>query len=300
MSLTAPPSPEPANAASAERHPSERVFIDPDHVPALYADQARVNRRSGALLSAKVEGLHVGELIADLVSAVIPEPVPGSAVIADIGCGSGRPTKTLARRFALVRFLALDASAEMLTAARAHLEDQQVGVRSVAYLRADFHHLPLAGGSCHAAVAAFCLYHSPDPAKAIAEIARCLVPGGAAVLVTKSADSYHELDELVAATGLDPEAIHRPSLYEAAHSGILENLTATALTVDAVLHDRHIFRFRNAHHLAEYLTTVPKYQFPQSIGASPEDIAEELRLRRGDSPITTSSTITCITARRTP
>ena len=117
----------------------------------------------------------------------------------------------------------------MLTAARAHLREH-LGIEAdrVSYLRADFHHLPLTDAAYHAAVAVFCLYHSPHPARAIAEIARCLIPGGVAVLVTKSADSYHELDELLATTGLDPDATHRPSLYETADSTRLPALTASA------------------------------------------------------------------------
>ncbi len=50
----------------------------------------------------------------------------------------------------------------------------------------------------------------------IDEITRCLRPGGTAILATKSADSYRELDQLVAASGLDPAALSRPGLYQAA------------------------------------------------------------------------------------
>ena len=42
----------------------------------------------------------------------------------------------------------------------------------------------------------------------VAEIARCLRPGGVAVLVTKSLDSYAELDHLVQAANLDPDAVY--------------------------------------------------------------------------------------------
>ncbi|MGH3673562.1 MAG: class I SAM-dependent methyltransferase [Pseudonocardiaceae bacterium] len=145
------------------------------------------------------------------------------------------------------QLLAIDASAQMLSMARTHLHEHLADdAHRVTLLQADFHHLPLADTAYHAAVAAFCLYHSPHPAHALAlaEIARCLAPGGPAVLVTKSADSYHELDELVAETGLDPGATSRPSLYETAHSTHLPALTASVLTVHAVIHDRHAFLIR--------------------------------------------------------
>jgi hypothetical protein len=99
---------------------------------------------------------------------------------------------------------------------------------------------------------------------------------------------------------LDPDATRRPSLYETADSTRLPELTATVLTVEAVIHDRHVFQFRNAHHLAEYLTTVPKYQFPASLRVAPAALAADLRRRRGDGPATTTSTITCIIARQSP
>lgn len=296
-----PPTPPPVSAATQQF--AERPFIDPVQVPALYADQTRVRRRSGALLDAKIEGMHVGQLIAELLHTAAPDLAAKPAFIADIGCGAGHPTRTLARRFPHARLLAIDASTQMLTAANTHLHDH-LGTEAhrVTYLRADFHHLPLADAAYDAAVAAFCLYHSSNPAQAIAEIARCLIPGGPAVLVTKSADSYHELDELVADTGLDPDATRRPSLYETADSTRLPELTAPILTVEAVLHDRHVFQFRNAHHLAEYLTTVPKYQFPESLRVAPAALAADLRRRRGDGPTTSTSTstITCIIARQTP
>lgn len=198
---------------------ADRPFSDPARVPGLYADQGRVARRSGALLSAKTQGRHVGRAIADI--AATSTTAPDHSVIADIGCGWGGTTGVLCERFPRARLLAVDASAAMLHHARARL---CAHADRVTFLRADFHHLPLRERSCGLAVAAFCLYHSPQPDQATAEIARCLAPGGTAILVTKSADSYHELDELVASLGLDPDATHRPSLHATAHGTTLPKL----------------------------------------------------------------------------
>jgi SAM-dependent methyltransferase len=260
-----------------------------------------VSRRSGALLAAKIQGRHVGELIADLLHAATTNFTHGPAVIADVGCGAGQPTRTVAQRFPHARMLAIDASADMLATARAHLHDRLAAdARRVTYLRADFHRLPLEDGACQAAVAAFCLYHSPHPAQAVNEVARALASGGAAILVTKSADSYHELDELLVATGLDPDATARPSLYATASSTLLPAQAATALTLETVTHDRHVFCFSDARHLADYLTTVPKYRLGGPLRTDPAALATELRRRRGDGPVRTTSTITCVVARRGP
>ncbi|MFD0683730.1 class I SAM-dependent methyltransferase [Actinomadura fibrosa] len=279
----------------------EQPFTDPAVVPSLYADRDRVSRRSSALLSAKIHGSHVGRTAADLLDSAAPDlatPQLGATpLLADIGCGNGRPTHALLNRFPHLRILAIDASAAMLREAREHLTAKRPHRNELLYVQGDFHQLPLADHVLDAATAIFCLYHSTRPADAIAEIARTLKPAGTALLITKSADSYRELDQLLAHTGLDTDATRRPSLYASANSANLPTLTATALDVTTVLHDRHVFRFRDANHLADYLTTIPKYHLGHLQGA-PEALAAELRHRRGDGPTTATSTITYVLARR--
>jgi DDE superfamily endonuclease len=79
--------------------------------------------------------------------------------------------------------------------------------------------------------------HSSSPGSVIREITRCLLSGSTAIFAVKSADSYAELDQLVADSGLDPAAASRPSLYQAAHSGNITELAATSLNVRHVTHD---------------------------------------------------------------
>jgi ubiquinone/menaquinone biosynthesis C-methylase UbiE len=291
--------------AAAPLGPEERghPFTDPGQIPSLYADQMRVARRSTALLEAKVSGHHVGAMIADLAASATPLP-PGSLIL-DAGCGGGRSTRVLAQRFPRSRILATDSSAQMLQQARNHLAErlQPADAERVALLRGDFHRLPVAPGRCHLAVAMFCLYHSADPAAVIAEFARCLQTGGAAVLVTKDLRSYHELDTLMVSTGLDPQATTQPSLYESAHGQLLPGMAARSLRISGITRDRHVFRFRDSAHAAAYLVTVPKYRLRGAAGApltSPGDVAAELRRRRGNGPVITSSIITYVVAHREP
>ncbi|MFC5184092.1 class I SAM-dependent methyltransferase [Actinomadura harenae] len=215
-------------------------------------------------------------------------------MIADIGCGQGRPTRTLRRRLPLARVLAVDASPTMLTQARALLNPTPGP--GVELLAADFHRLPLSSGVLDAATAVFCLYHSAHPERVVGEIARVLRPGGVAMLVSKSADSYRELDLLLAASGLDPGAPDRPSLYASASGEILADLAASALTVQTVLHDRHLFRFGSVAAVAEYLLTVPKFQIPARLPEDPAAVAAHLRCHRGDGSFTMTSTITYVLA----
>jgi ubiquinone/menaquinone biosynthesis C-methylase UbiE len=216
-------------------------------------------------------------------------------VVCDIGCGRGTTTLALSARLAPRRLIALDQSPALLDTVRDRATQSGHAVQTVC---ADFHHLPLSEAGLDVAVAAFCLYHSLHPEQVIAQIARCLTPGGHAVLVTKSADSYHEIDQLIVDAGLDPDACGRSSLYAGFHSGTAAETTATSLRVARVIHQRHVFRFTGLDHLATYLATSPKYQLPEHLDGQAATLAAELRRRLADQPITTTSTVTYVTAVR--
>jgi SAM-dependent methyltransferase len=163
---------------------------------------------------------------------------------------------------------------------------------------ADFHHLPIGDARLDVAVAAFCLYHSTRPAAALAEVARCLSPGGVAVLATKSTDSYRELDAPVAAAGLDPAAAGRPSLYATFHSGNAPAIAAESLHVRRVEHQRHVFRFDAVDNLAAYLATTPTYQIDARVAGNPDRLARALTASWAGGPVTATSTVTYIVAAR--
>lgn len=290
----------PSSSTGRSDPKPQRPFTDPAQVPGLYADQRRVDRRSNALLNAKTHGLHVGETAADLLTPVLAPVTRHSVstpVVADIGCGNGRPTRALLTRFPHARFLAIDASAAMLAQARAHLAPHQPRTNVPTYLQTDFHRLPLADHAVDVATAIFCLYHSGRPGRVVDEISRVLKSTGVALMISKSADSYQELDQLMVGTGLDVDATRRPSLYEAASGEDLATLAAALLNVVLVLRDPHVFRFRDARHLAAYLVTIPKYQLGD-LRDDPAALAAELRRRRGDGPTTATSTITYVLACR--
>lgn len=131
----------------------------------------------------------------------------------------------------------------------------------------------------------------------MAEFARILDDRGVAVLVTKSADSYTELDALVAAAGLDPQAQHRQSLYTTAHSGNIAAAAASALDVVHVEHEEHRFQFADLGHVAAYLATNPKYRLGPGLYGNPEALAAELRARLPNQRLSTTSVVTYVVAR---
>ncbi|MGI5152335.1 class I SAM-dependent methyltransferase [Plantactinospora sp. CA-294935] len=269
---------------------SANPFLDPALVHGdLYYTDDRLAERTRALRQAKIVGQNAAQVVVDLLA----QRTPPGAVVLDIGCGRGTTTLRIAAGLRPRRLIAVDASAALLDTVHTRLaQADEVG----SAVCADFHHLPLPDAMADAAVAAFCLYHSTTPAAVVAEIARCLRPGGVAVLVTKSLDSYAELDHLVQAANLDPDAASRPSLYESFHSGNLVNIAATHLTVLDVLHEQHFFEFADATHLARYLATTPKYRIHPAGG--PADLAAILRERLPAPPHPTRSTVSYAVAAR--
>ncbi|MFD4351537.1 class I SAM-dependent methyltransferase [Nocardia sp. NPDC058518] len=268
-------------------------FTDPDTVASLYTDAGRTQQRTNALLTAKTGGDNATATIVDLVA----HHAPKNPAVCEIGCGRGTVTLALAEALSPSRHTVVDISPAFLATVAKRAADTGFAVETV---RGDFHHLPLPDTSFDVLVAAFCLYHSTRPADVVAEVARCLASDGRAILATKSVDSYHEIDQLMVDTGLDPQASSRPSLYETFHSTNASDVVATGLEVTEVIHRDHTFRFTDFDHLASYAVTIPKYQLPQWLGPNPDDLAAELRRRTCDRPLTATSTVTYIAASSQP
>ncbi|KAJ1632481.1 S-adenosyl-L-methionine-dependent methyltransferase [Pavlovales sp. CCMP2436] len=104
------------------------------------------------------------------------EPVAQGGVVLDISCGSGLMTRRLVSTRQYRRVLGADYSEAMLaeTAARFRAE----GVRVPELVRCDVGALPFQSGSISAAHAGAALHCWPEAEKGLAEIRRCLRPGG--------------------------------------------------------------------------------------------------------------------------
>lgn len=257
----------------------------------LYTDATRLDRRSHALHAAKTSGENAAATIARLARTAAPR----ADIAVDIGGGSGAVARHLAGPLAPARIVVLDRSPALLAAARRRLAGT---ANAQAGICGDFHHLPLPTGGVDLVVAAFCLYHTTRPQAAVAEIARCLAPTGAAVIATKSVDSYREIDQLVTTSGLDPHAARHPSLYETFASHNATDVVASALRIEHRCDQRHTFRFEDFDHLAAYLTTSPKYQLPAGLRDEPTHLAQALRSRVPERPLITTSTVTYVVGTR--
>jgi len=106
--------------------------------------------------------------------------LPAEWVVADLGCGAGTLSASLAPSVA--RVIGVDQSAAMLRAARRRLEPFD----NVELHRAGLEALPLPTGSCDAALLVLVLTYVPGVAAVLAEAARILKPGGRLVVVDLS------------------------------------------------------------------------------------------------------------------
>lgn len=97
--------------------------------------------------------------------------------VGDLGCGTGQFSALIAPYVA--RVIAVDASAEMLAAARTQLE----ALPTVDVRRGTLEALPVDDAQLDIAVLALVLHHVPDPGRAIAEAARVVAPGGRVLIV---------------------------------------------------------------------------------------------------------------------
>jgi len=109
--------------------------------------------------------------------------------VLEVGCGTGDLAAELAATPGL-DLVAVDLSERMVELTRS---------RGVEALVADAQELPFADGAFDCVLAAWMLYHVPDPDRALREFARVLAPRGRLVAVTNSHEHLQELRTLVGA-----------------------------------------------------------------------------------------------------
>jgi ubiquinone/menaquinone biosynthesis C-methylase UbiE len=118
-------------------------------------------------------------------SAIAKTNLPATAIVADIGTGTGFVASGLAGRFAKV--YGFDANEGMLAVAKQNL----ASFNNVELRVASGDQIPLPDRSLDGVFANMYLHHAPEPDKAIQEMARLLKPGG--VLCITDLDTHdHE------------------------------------------------------------------------------------------------------------
>jgi ubiquinone/menaquinone biosynthesis C-methylase UbiE/DNA-binding transcriptional ArsR family regulator len=110
-------------------------------------------------------------------------------VVGDLGCGTGQLADTVAPYVRQV--VAVDASMEMLDAARARLE----GATNVDFRRGELESLPIGDGELDVAVLSLVLHYSPAPPRALSEAARVIRPGGRVLVVDMLPHEHEEYQQ---------------------------------------------------------------------------------------------------------
>ena len=177
---------EGAGASMARR----MLEMLPPADPVLALDQARLTEVKDARAEAaaayfrrnaanwdKVRSLYVDECeVEGVFEDLLPEN--GAHDLLDVGTGTGRMLEVLGGRFE--RAQGIDLSHEMLAVARVNIE--RAGLDHCAIRNGDMYQLPFAAASFDVVTIHQVLHFAERPARAIAEAARVLRPGGRVVV----------------------------------------------------------------------------------------------------------------------
>jgi ubiquinone/menaquinone biosynthesis C-methylase UbiE len=129
--------------------------------------------------------------VATLLDALRPAAMPG-AQICEFGFGPGWFLEEMLASFPDVHLHGLDMSYQAVTGAR-----RQFG-SDVSVLLGDMERLPFANGAFDAITTNWTLYFMRDIDAALAEMRRCIRPGGLFVAATVAPDHMIEFDEMAA------------------------------------------------------------------------------------------------------
>ena len=184
---------EPTDERAGALWPTLREWLA--DLPHARADQARLQKVLAARRSRDFfrdvaphwDSMRAAQYGEDLRDLALLELIPRELSVLDVGTGTGFMLVGISPRVA--RVIGVDASAAMLDQARANLA--AAGIANADLRQGRMESLPVENASVDVVLANMALHHAEDPAKAIAEMARVLRPGGRLVL-TDLARHPHE------------------------------------------------------------------------------------------------------------
>jgi ubiquinone/menaquinone biosynthesis C-methylase UbiE len=165
----------------------------PPPAPALTGRALEKQERLARVYDVEVWPVY-GQRFASLLLGAV-DPLPGARVV-EVGCATGALTVDLARRLdASAGVVALD-EAPFVAEARLKLEHAPDVAARISFEVAPLAPLPLADASADLAVSNLAVAAFGDPPRAIREMARVLVPGGAVLLTTPLRGSWAEFIDI--------------------------------------------------------------------------------------------------------
>ncbi|MGD2134447.1 MAG: methyltransferase domain-containing protein [Maricaulaceae bacterium] len=124
---------------------------------------------------AAARALPVEVMAAELDAVARMVEPPAGPLILDVGCGTGRFSAAMAKRFG-ARVIGVEPSARMLA------QTEQTERPYVAFVQGEASRLPVGDGACDLIFLSNVWHHIPAPETAAAEFARALAPRGAVVV----------------------------------------------------------------------------------------------------------------------
>jgi ubiquinone/menaquinone biosynthesis C-methylase UbiE len=165
------------------RLPGDDPVLEADRRQAarVLAERARVASESFRQQGADWDEMRALDLPAQAVEDALLSLIPASpdGRLLDVGTGTGRVLELLAPR--VRQALGVDASKAMLALARSRLSGPNF--THCAVRLADMYRLPLLDSSFDIVVLQMVLHHAEDPAGAVLEATRVLVPGGRLLVI---------------------------------------------------------------------------------------------------------------------
>jgi ubiquinone/menaquinone biosynthesis C-methylase UbiE len=160
---------------------------DPAHVREQYSDPANLDARSQLHHRFSTNGYPWFAWVFDRLD------LGPHARVLEVGCGPGGIWSSERSRVPDDwRVVLTDLSLAMARKARTNIADERF-----AFLNSDAQFIPLRDGSFDAVIANHMLYHVPDLAQAVAELARVLVPGGRLFAATNGTAHMMQLRRLL-------------------------------------------------------------------------------------------------------
>jgi malonyl-CoA O-methyltransferase len=151
-------------------------------------------------------------------------------VVLDLGAGTGRLTRELARRYPRARVVALDLSAGMLREARRH----QWLWRRFERVCGDALRLPLKDASIDVVFSSLMLQWCEPLDAALAQVRRVLKPGGFFAFSTFGTDTLQELRSAWAQADGYSHVNHFPDVHEIGNAVVRAGLMEPVLDVDRI------------------------------------------------------------------
>jgi SAM-dependent methyltransferase len=162
-----------------------------------------VRRQFGRVAAAyATSAVHAGG--PDLTALIEVAGLSGREQVLDLGCGAGHTALAIAPK--AVQVCAVDVTPEMLAVA-SELAGQR-GLCNLSFCQADATALPFRGASFDLVTSRYSAHHYADPARALAEVARVLRPGGRLLLIDSVAPEDPALDTFFNAVELMRDGSH--------------------------------------------------------------------------------------------